>query len=72
MSKQSEAKKHQGYVPKVIPTVCGNCKHYESKVTERNGAFGGVWHDESERRCGLGGFAVKKMGGCNQHMPSVV
>jgi len=29
-----------------------------------------VYHDESEKRCGLGGFAVKKMGWCNEHQDS--
>lgn len=67
VSKQSEARVRQGYVAKVLPMVCSNCKHYESKVTTREGVLGGVWHDESEKRCGLGGFAVKKMGGCNEH-----
>ncbi len=71
MSKQSEAKERQGYVAKVIPMVCGNCKHYDSKITERKSVFGGVWRDESEKRCGLGGFAVKKIGGCNEHLYSV-
>lgn len=70
VSKQSEAKERQGYVAKVIPMVCSNCKHYESKVTAREGVFGDVWNDESEKRCGLGGFAVKKMGGCNKHLYS--
>lgn len=70
VSKQSEAKERQGYVEKVIPMVCSNCQHYQSKVTAREGVFGGVYHDESEKRCGLGGFAVKKMGGCKEHLYS--
>lgn len=70
MSKQSEAKERQGYVAKVIPVVCSNCKHYHSVVTKREGMFGGVYNDESEKRCGLGGFAVKKMGCCNEHLYS--
>ena len=67
VSKQSEAKERQCYVEKVIPMVCSN---YQSKVTAREGVFGGVYHDESEKRCGLGGFAVKKMGGCKEHLYS--
>lgn len=67
MSKQSEAKAKQCYVPKVTPMVCSNCKHYESTITERKGMFGGIYKDESEKRCGIGGFAVKKTGTCNLH-----
>lgn len=67
MSKQSEAKAKQCYVPKITPMVCSNCKQYESTITERKGVFGSVYHDESEKRCGIGGFAVKKMGTCNLH-----
>lgn len=60
MSKQSEAKQAQGYDPKPVNPVCMNCKHYRSKLTE----LAGGWIDESEKRCGIGGFAVKKMGSC--------
>lgn len=64
MSKQSEAKERQQYVPKYEPAVCMNCAHYSSDVVERNAVFGGTYKDESNKRCGLGGFAVKKMGTC--------
>lgn len=67
MSKQSEAKEKQCYVPKVILMTCSNCTHYQSKITEREGVFGGTYHDESDKRCGIGGFAVKKLGSCNLH-----
>lgn len=70
MSKQSESKERQCYVAKVIPMVCSNCKHYQSTVTAREGVLGGVYYEESEKRCGLGGFAVKKLGGCNEHLYS--
>ena len=67
MSKQSDAKAAQCYVAKITPMVCSNCKHYESKITEHEGVYGGIYHDESEKRCGIGGFAVKKMGTCSLH-----
>lgn len=67
MSKQSEAKAIQGYIAKAIPAVCSNCKHYESKITEREGIFGGTYIVESDRRCGIGGFAVKKTAVCDRH-----
>ncbi len=57
MTKIERAKKEQGYTPHVIPQTCGNCGHYTF-------VFGGTYLDESNKRCGIGGFAVKKMGGC--------
>jgi len=66
MSKQSEAKEKQGYVPKAIPQTCGNCAHFMSDKVEREGYFGGSYVDEKSMRCGIGGFAVKKMGTCNE------
>lgn len=64
MSKQSEAKDRQQYTPKLIPNVCGNCAHYKSSTTTRQGIFGGTYTDEANKHCGIGGFAVKKMGSC--------
>lgn len=66
MSKQSEAKEAQGYVAKPVPSTCSNCKHYTSEITERIGMWNKVYYDESDRRCGLGGFAVKKQATCNR------
>lgn len=63
MSKQSEAKKQQGYRTK--PDTCANCAHYTSKIEVNS-----YWEVESERRrCGLGGFAVNKTATCNEHAP---
>lgn len=67
MSKQSEAKERQGYVPRAIPATCANCAHFTSYVVTRTGVFVGTYHDESNKRCAKGGFAVKKMGTCNEH-----
>ncbi len=60
MSKQSEAKKQQGYRTK--PDTCANCAHYTSKIEVHSD-----WQEESEKRCGLDGFAINKTGTCNEH-----
>lgn len=60
MSKQSEAKERQEYVDR--PCACSNCMHYRSKIENL-----GMWITyETELRCGLGGFKVKKMGSCKE------
>lgn len=64
MSKQSEAKKQQGYVSKHKPTYCMFCANYTSLVTEHKGPFVD-WTEESNKRCGIGGFAIAKQGTCN-------
>lgn len=63
MSKQSEAKKEQGYVERAPQNVCGNCAHYRSAMSDYYGY-------ESEKKCTLGGFAVKKLATCNKHEPT--
>lgn len=60
MSKQGEAKRRQGYVPKRMPQVCANCEHYTSMLVEDEYGY----ETEKEMRCGIGEFAVKKMGSC--------
>lgn len=67
MSKQSDAKREQGYAPKVTPATCGNCRHYESTITEHQDYMLVITVTESNQRCGLGGFAVKKLGWCRMH-----
>ena len=62
MSKQSHAKAMQGYRTK--PDTCATCAHYTSKIEVHS-----YCQMESERRCGLGGFAVNKTGTCNEHAP---
>lgn len=51
MSKQSAAKEYQGYTERVIPMVCGNCAHYQSKVTEIDGPYDKIY---SHERSGAG------------------
>ena len=68
MSKQSEAKDRQMYVPKITPMVCSNCRHFDSTVTQEPSQYGGgTWTKETGMRCALGGFKVMKMGSCNEH-----
>lgn len=66
MSKQSDAKKQQGYVAKAIPKTCVNCSSFLFETFNRNG-----WSEEKNLRCGIGGFAVKKMGSCNEFDPKI-
>jgi hypothetical protein len=68
MSKQSDAKQDQGYIPKAVPQTCMNCFHFKMDVVPVLN-----WQDkptgyerETNKRCGLGGFAVQKMATCNK------
>lgn len=83
MSKQSEAKKQQGY--RTEPNTCANCANFsfemrpikwmveENKDCEANGRkpryniYSPECLKETNLRCGIGGFAVKKNATCNQH-----
>ena len=64
MSKQSEAKEKQGYTPKATPRTCATCGHFQMDTVERE-SFGQKWTEDKNLRCGIGGFAVKKMATCN-------
>ncbi|HEX7687314.1 MAG TPA: hypothetical protein VF453_06395 [Burkholderiaceae bacterium] len=68
MSKQSEAKERQCYTPKLIPSVCGNCAHKRSTITEHPAEFSWSkpYTTEKDLRCAIGGFAVRKMGSCSE------
>lgn len=75
MSKQSDAKKEQNY--REVPDTCANCGHYESQMIEKTyDAWHGkhawhgkqTWTEEKEKRCTIGGFAVKKMATCDRHV----
>ena len=66
MSKQTDAKAAQGYVEEIDPDRCGNCAHFTSdKSTIDNGY--GPYTTEKKLRCGVGGFKIKKNGGCKCH-----
>ena len=64
MSKQSEAKANQGYTPKALPHTCCNCAHFKMD-SETKTQFGQSWTTDTNLRCSIGGFAVKKMATCN-------
>jgi len=77
MSQQSDAKKAQDYVDKHQPGVCGRCVHMTREsvlpawMAEQNKVVSDKWNVatygvEKNRRCTIGGFAVKKMGSCNR------
>ena len=63
MSKQSEAKQAQGYEQKPVIPVCKNCSHYQSEFDVYQSFLEGFMI-EKELRCGIGGFAVRKMATC--------
>lgn len=67
MSKQSEAKEKQGYIPKLKPRACINCASYAHDEQTLTHAFGS-FVKSTNQRCAIGGFAVKKMGTCNEFL----
>ena len=68
MSKQSEAKAAQGYTGKPPQQICSTCKHFAMTRTETPACFG-TYTTESNLRCTLGNFAVKKTATCNKFEP---
>ena len=77
MSKQSQAKEAQQYVPKVIPQTCGVCRNCEPVMGEvmrykdptytSDGTH--MATEKVSQKCSIGGFAVKKMGSCSMWLP---
>jgi hypothetical protein len=63
MSKQSEAKKRQGYVKKSVPQVCMNCKQFISDKVPYS--YNPAILKEVNKRCVIGGFAVMKTATCD-------
>lgn len=70
MSKQSEAKARQIYVDKLIPNTCSNCVHFRSEIETipPYNEWCTSYTKEKNMRCALGGFKVKKMGACIEHV----
>ncbi len=66
MSKQSNAKIEQNYNPNPSPKICSTCTNYQSDFVERT-EYGQTWTDEKNKRCGIGGFAIKKTATCDRH-----
>lgn len=86
MSAQSIAKAAQGYKDKPLVRTCATCAHFLSDMklpewmVDRNairaaqGArpfYDDSYAIEKNKRCGIGGFAVKKMGTCKQFKAKV-
>lgn len=81
MSKQSEAKQAQGYTDKPLVRSCGNCEHFKTEralpawMARDKAAGRKAWNGREysleldgvakNLRCGIGGFAVKKLGCCD-------
>ena len=66
MSKQNDAKNKQGYEQKAIPRTCMTCVRFAMKtvpVMDWQGKPSG-YEKETNLRCTLGNFAVKKMATC--------
>jgi hypothetical protein len=67
MSKESEAKEKQRYVPKAVPHTCLNCVNFTMDIVHHPavGTWGTAYDKGTNLRCGIGGFKVMKMGTCN-------
>lgn len=62
VSKQQLSKESQGY--RLSPKTCSNCSNYSSEIETKD--FGQyVWTEEKNKRCKIGGFAVKKTAVCD-------
>ena len=66
MSKQTDAKAAQGYVEEIDPDRCGNCAHLTSEKTTVDHGYW-PYTEEKKLRCSVGGFKIKKNGGCKCH-----
>jgi hypothetical protein len=65
MSRQSESKLKQGYVPKAVPHTCLNCVNFAMDIENPDPQHHPEWERNTNLRCTLGGFKVMKMGTCN-------
>lgn len=65
MIKKSDSKRKQGYNDMPIPRTCGNCAEYESEFVDLSPPYQ-QYMKEKNKRCGLGGFEVKKTATCNE------
>ncbi len=64
MSKQSDARKSQGYA-EPLKRICGTCKSYTFDPINLVNWLGKDHIVEKNKRCAIGGFAVKKTASCN-------
>lgn len=63
-SKIQQKKEKQGYNANYKPAFCMYCVHYSSKIEILNNKYGD-FKKESQLRCKLGGFAIKKKDTCD-------
>lgn len=68
MSRQSDAKSRQQYEPKPQPPICSRCHYYSSEMVPSE--WNPEYVDERNKRCSLGGFAVKKTASCAEFVPA--
>ena len=61
-SKKQTAKDEQGYT--TFPMTCSNCGHFASD--RKTNEYG--YCEEKNKRCTIGGFAVKSMATCKHHV----
>lgn len=83
MSKQSEAKEKQNYCAKPLQIKCANCKHLKQDFYHYDDDYKRIAGKNTDTdkyavtysdnlRCGIGGFAVKKMAVCDAYDPSFI
>lgn len=66
-SKTQTQKAQQGYVSSPKPAKCSACEHYTSEVVTLSDTWGS-WTKKKNKRCGIGGFAVKMTAMCNLYV----
>lgn len=69
MSRLNAAKIAQGYVQKAEPRTCVSCKNFTCDRIQTHAATSWApngFYEDKNLRCVLGGFAVKKMGTCDE------
>jgi len=66
MSKVSGAKIAQGYTR--AKRDCSRCAHFKSEIVTISDKYG-VYSEEKNLRCGIGGFKVHKTATCNKFEP---
>lgn len=68
-SKQQKAKDEQGYSEKL--KNCGTCSHFTSDKVASTDWYGKPFVTVKNKRCGIGGFAVKSLASCNLYAVKV-
>jgi len=69
MSKQSEAKRNQGYVEKPELKQCNTCHYFTCVEEEHKDWSGEVYTLRKSIKCSFGNFAVKNKSICNEYIP---